>query len=504
MKKNDVTPKEKETIKGSESVFKKPRKSEKMIASVTGMRDILPQDQKYWRAVRETAEQVAKDYGYGRIDTPAVERVELFLKSLGPQSDLVEKEMYHFIDQGGDHLCLRPEFTASVVRSYNEHGLWNKPQPVKFFYFGPVFRHEKPQSGRYRQFYQFGFEAIGETNPALDAQLILMGWNVLNELGLEATVQVNSIGCSDCRSKYRQELAKYYKEKSKLLCEDCKKRLARNPLRLLDCKNEACVGLRSDAPQILDYLDDDCKNHFMKVVGYLDELALPYIVNPLIVRGLDYYTKTVFEYWSSDDAEGKSALGGGGRYDKLVKFFGGKEETPACGLAMGADRIVAKIREKGLPVTETETADVFVAQLGEASKKKAMALYEKLRRRKGISLAQAFYKDSLKNQLEQAGRLGVKFTLILGQKEFSEGTIILRDMDGGVQEIVDFNKIEDAVVERLARRRKEGLSGVDASPAKSPAAAGFRDHELPEEINDDEDDDRAELSAEAEKETEEI
>lgn len=428
--------------------IKKPKKSKRDLATVTGMRDILPQDQKYWERVREVAKQLSKDYGYDRIDTPILEYTELFVRGVGSQTDIVEKEMFAFTDQGGDDLVLRPEGTASVVRSYIQHGMLNHSQPVKFFYMGPLFRHEKPQSGRYRQFFQFGFEAIGEDNPALDAQLILMGWNALNDLGIESVIQVNSIGCKDCREEYKKAIVKYYKTKTKFLCESCKNRINKNPLRLLDCKEEGCSVVKEDAPQILDYLDKGCKDHFMKVIGYLDELDLPYVLNPYTIRGLDYYSKTIFEYWAVDDTEGKNALGGGGRYDGLVRVLGGREDTPACGLAMGMDRIVAKMREKNIEVSE-ERIDVFVAQLGDAAKKKAMVMYEKLRKNGGFTVSQAFYKDSLKKQLEIANKMRVKYTLIIGQKEVSDGTIMLRDMQGGVQEVIDFNKTEKELKKRL-------------------------------------------------------
>ncbi|MFH1668264.1 MAG: histidine--tRNA ligase, partial [Candidatus Komeilibacteria bacterium] len=408
------------------------------------------QDQKYWGKVRLSASQVASDYGYDRIDTPILEQAELFVRGVGTGTDIVEKEMFSFTDQGNDHLVLRPEGTASVVRAYIQHGMLNQPQPVKTFYIGPLFRHEKPQSGRYRQFFQFGFEAIGEDNPAIDSQLILMGWNVLNDLGIESIIQVNSIGCKECRDEYKKELIKYFRSKSKLLCENCKSRISKNPLRLLDCKDEGCRQLRDDAPQILDHLDDNCKDHFMKVIGYLDELDLPYVLNPYIVRGLDYYNKTIFEYWSADDSEGKVALGGGGRYDGLVKLLGGREETPACGLAMGIDRIVAKMREKNIEVKE-DKIDIFVAHLGDSAKKKAMVMYESLRKNEKFTIAQAFNKDSLKKQLEIANKIGVKFTLILGQKEVGDGTIMLRDMQGGVQEVIDFKKIEREIEKRLEK-----------------------------------------------------
>ena len=449
----------KKEIKAKDKVVKtKPeaevpvkRRGKKEINSVTGMRDLLPQDEKYWSQVRKVAEKIATDYGFGRIETPIIEYVDLFARGVGKGTDIVEKEMFAFTDQGGDLLCVRPEGTASVVRAYVQHGMVNQSQPAKFFYMGPMYRHEKPQAGRYRQFFQLGFEAIGEANPTLDAQMILMGWNSLNDLGIESVIQVNSIGCPDCRDKYKQKLVKYYKEHQKSLCENCLRRLTINPLRLLDCKEDDCKALKKDAPQILDFVCDDCKNHFMKVVEYLDELNLPYALNPNLVRGLDYYTKTVFEYWAIDDTEGKSALGAGGRYDGLVEILGGRENTPACGLAMGMDRVVAKLREKNIAVPEIDEVDVFVAQLGESAKRKAMNLYEKLRKSGKIKLAQAFYKNNLKGQLEMANKCNAKFTLILGQKELSDGTILLRDMEGGVQEVIDFNKIEEEVINRVSK-----------------------------------------------------
>lgn len=468
---------------------KKTRKSKKDISTITGMRDILPQDQKYWEKVRAAAKKISDDYGYDRIDTPILENVDLFARGVGANTDIVEKEMFAFVDQGGDHLVLRPESTASVVRAYIQHGLLNNPQPVKVFYVGPLFRHEKPQSGRYRQFFQFGFEAIGEENPAIDAQLILMGWNSLNDLGIESVIQVNSIGCPNCRDEYKKALVKYYKSHLKLLCENCKNRLIKNPLRLLDCKEDECRRLREDAPQILDYLDDVCKTHFMKVVEYLDELDLPYVINPYIVRGLDYYTRTIFEYWSTDDTEGKNALGGGGRYDGLVKLLGGREETPACGLAMGMDRIVAKMREKNIEVLEPKI-DVFIAQLGDAAKKKSMVLYEKLRQNGKFTVSQAFHKDSLKKQLEIANKLNVKFTLIIGQKEVSDGTAMLRDMQGGVQEVIDFKKIEKELTKRLEKYQEGAVidltEGADTEEISEKAKEKYFKKEKSVEAEEDE------------------
>lgn len=460
---------------------KRKRSGKKELATVTGMRDILPQDQKYWDLVRVAAERVAIDYGYGRIDTPILEPAELFVRSVGRQTDIVEKEMFAFTDQGGDELALRPEATASVARAYIQHGMLNQVQPVKFFYIGPFFRHEKPQSGRFRQFHQAGYEAIGEINPALDAQLALMGYNLLAEVGIEANIQINSLGCPACREEYKKALVKFYKSHTKSLCESCKNRLNKNILRLLDCKEEGCQAIRQEAPQILDYLDEDCKKHFMKVIEYLDELDVPYTPNPFIVRGLDYYTRTIFEYWSNDDLSGKSALGGGGRYDGLLETLGSRETTPACGLALGLDRMVAKLREKDITVVESGQADVFVAQLGDAAKKKAMSLYEQLRRRK-FAVAQAFYKDALKYQLEIAHKLGVKFTLIIGQKEIGDGTILLRDMDGGVQEVIDFGKIEHELAKRLDRYGERTKVRSESGPVPIRAREATMITDEPEEL----------------------
>ncbi len=462
--------------------IKKSSKGKKEIITVTGMRDILPQDQRYWQSVLRSANKIADDYGYGLIETPILEYAELYIKGTGKQTDIVEKEMFSFIDQGGDQLAVRPEGTPGAVRSFIQHGMFNLPQPVKLFYYGPMFRHEKPQSGRYRQFFQAGFEAIGDAGPTLDAQMILMGYNIVNDLGLEVVIQVNSIGCLECRDEYKKALVKFYKNHSSSLCESCLNRLSKNPMRLLDCKEPSCQAIREEAPQILDFLDEECKKHFMKVVEYLDELDLPYVLNPRIVRGLDYYNRTVFEYWSADDLEGKSALGGGGRFDDLVEVMGGRSNTPACGFSLGVDRLVAKMREKEILLEETYKPEIFFAQLGESAKKKSMALYEKLRH--NFKMSQAFYKDSLKAQLEIANKLNVKFCLILGQKEVGDGTIMLRDMTGGVQEIIDFNKVEAELSKRLNKYNNDQcLDIVDSEEVKNALGGKRRKHN---KENDDE------------------
>jgi histidyl-tRNA synthetase len=416
------------------------------------------------------------------MDTPVLESLELFERSSGRSSDVVTKEMFSFIDKNGDKIALRPEATPGIVRAYIEHGMFNLPQPVKLFWLGPVFRHDKPQAGRFRQFSQFNLENIGESSPVADAELIAVTYYFFHELQIEVIIQINSIGCTLCRKDYLVKLENFYKERGRRakLCHDCKKRLLKNPLRLLDCKEKSCVEMAAEAPQIVDSLCDDCRNHFIKVLEYLDELDIPYNLNPTLVRGLDYYNRTVFEVWPSlaeasadaqilaDKPEGKtareektenkmetpkaeqprqSALGGGGRYDGLVEYMGGRP-TPACGFAIGMERVILKIKEKNIPLKDEEKGDIFLAQLGDQARRKIMKLFEVLRKA-GFNVRQAFTKDSLKAQLEMANKLGVKYTLILGQKEVMDGTILIRDMESGIQEIIDYKKIVAEVEKRL-------------------------------------------------------
>jgi histidyl-tRNA synthetase len=427
-----------------------PIRAGSMPQLLRGMRDILPSEQRYWRYVYRVVDDIARSYGYERIDTPILEETSLFVRSVGKQSDVVEKELFTFMDRGGENVSLRPEGTASLVRAYINHGMFSLPQPVKMFYIGPMFRYERPQAGRFRQHHQFGFEVFGDGQPVLDAEVILMAYLFYKELGIKTIIHINSLGCAQCRPTYLTELVAYYRPKRSQMCEDCKRRLAKNPLRLLDCKEPGCAALREGAPHIVDLLDDDCKNHLMRVLEYLDELMVPYVLDPHLVRGLDYYTRTVFEVMLADESQpGQYALGGGGRYDNLVEQLGGRQ-TPACGFGIGIERAILQMKNQAVEPTDDFRPEIFMAQLGDTARRKAFLLFEDLRG-VGIKVAATFSKNALKAQLEAANRLGAKYTLIIGQKEVLDGTILIRDMESGMQEIVDYNKAANEMKKKLGR-----------------------------------------------------
>ena len=416
-----------------------------------GFKDILPEHEAYWTAVEDAARNISADYSFGRIRLPILEPTTLFERSVGKATDIVEKEMYTFKDPSDARVTLRPEATASVARAYIEHGMLNKPQPVKMWYFGPMFRHDRPQAGRYRQFYQFGLEAIGSADPILDAQMIIMAHRMLKDLGVNVKFLINSIGTEESRREYIMELVSYFKQFRKKLSDVDKKRLTKNPLRLLDSKEEGMEELKADAPQILDWLDEDSKQHFMTVIEYLDEAEVPYELDPFLVRGLDYYTRTVFEIVQVNDEGEKSqnALGGGGRYDTLIEQLGGREETHAIGLAMGIERIIRAMKSQGVVLPKERAVDVFFCQLGDAARRKGLVVFEEFRKAE-VKIAEAFGKGSLKTQLEMADKRKSKIALILGQKEVLDGTIIIRDMESGAQEIVNIDKVVELVQKQLS------------------------------------------------------
>ena len=428
-------------------------KAKKTYSVLRGMHDILPKEEKYWKIIYRAAESLAEYFQFGRIETPLLEEANLFVRSVGRGTDIVEKEMYVFEDRDQTKVAMRPEATVSVARAYIGNGLWNAPQPVKVWYWGPMFRHDRPQAGRYREFFQVGFETIGAKDPATDAELILTAYNIYRDIGLPVEIHINSIGTPEERERYVNELVSYYRTKRSYLCEDCRNRITKNPLRLLDCKEESCRPVKESAPQIVDWLTEESKSYFMKVLEYLEELAIPYILTPTLVRGLDYYTHTVFEIYPSFGEPGsQSALGGGGRYDLLVEDLGGRP-TPAAGVALGIERSVAALKqyaeENKVPPPETKY-DIYFAQLGEDAKRRALRIINELRGT-GIRIAFNFFKNSLKNQLEAANNLHVAYVIILGQKEVQDKTVIIRDMESGVQEIVDQKKLDVILQKKLGR-----------------------------------------------------
>jgi histidyl-tRNA synthetase len=429
--------------------MKKPK-----LQTPTGMHDILPEDYKYIQKIYDTVSKIAEFYGFGRIDTPMLEEADLFLKGIGLSTDIVKKEMFTFRTKGGDFLALRPEWTTPVVRAYIQNGMHNRPQPLKLWYFGPCFRYEHPQAGRFRQFWQFGFEVLGEQSSVVDAQIIQIFYNILKELKLKnLVVEVNSIGDSQCRPYYKKLLTNYFKSREVSLCSECRRRVKENVLRILDCKEEKCQPIKSDAPQLLDHLCDECRLHFKEVLEFLDETGIPYNLNPYLVRGLDYYTRTVFEIFSSEpgDNEGvKNALVGGGRYDKLVKLLGGRD-TPGCGAGAGVERIVQLMKAQDIKFPKETEAHVFLAQLGNLAKRKSLRLLEEFRKA-NIKVSESFGRDSLKAQLSRANKIGAQFALILGQKEALEGTVIVRDMVSGRQDTIKMEKVVDEIKRRVKKK----------------------------------------------------
>jgi histidyl-tRNA synthetase len=406
-----------------------------------GTSDILPKEQAFWRYIEQKAVNICRLYSYERIDTPAFEDTQLFSRSIGEGTDIVEKEMYTFEDRSRNKITLRPEGTAPVCRAYLEHGLHNLPQPVRLYYLAPIFRYERPQAGRYRQHYQFGYEAIGDDDPALDAEVIDMAWQFFLSLGLRhLSLNLNSIGCRQCRPEYLALLKDYYANCTQELCSDCKTRLKRNPLRLLDCKKPTCQQIAGSAPRSIDHLCPPCAQHFNRLKTYLGLLGVPLVVSPRLVRGLDYYTRTVFEI--QPEAEGaQSALGGGGRYDDLIEELGGKP-TPALGFAAGMERVVLSLKKQAISIPPLPGPQVFIAHMGNKAQDEAIKLAARLRR-DGVGVIEATGDKSLKAQLRQANTLGVGYTVIIGEQEVKAGTVILRDMVNAQQKTIPANELPE-------------------------------------------------------------
>lgn len=422
-----------------------------------GIHDILPQDHEYFTFIKKVVRHRARQAGFKRITTPILEATEVFQRGVGDSTDIVEKEMYTFEDKGGRSMTLKPEGTAGVVRAYIEHGMKELPQPVELFYIEPHFRYDKPQKGRYRQFWQIGFEIIGEFDPALDVQCIFTAFKIFKDLGVDDmfTLQLNNIGSQKSRAKYIEALVNYYAGKERNLCENCQKRLQTNPLRLLDCKNEDCMILAQIAPKFSDYRSKEDKEFHASVKSYLEELGISYNENEKLVRGLDYYTQTVFEFWDKESGE-QNAVGGGGRYDGLAELMGG-EPTPAVGFAVGMERLIGNMKKKGITVPSKDIMHIFVAQLGEEAKRKCLKLIDDLRER-GVHTIGALGKDSIKAQLRLADKFKVPYCLILGITEVRDGTIIIRDMSKGQQRYVKMGEVVDEVVRLIGEENLDKYS----------------------------------------------
>ena len=397
-----------------------------LINGPRGTKDILPDTVAQWTHVEKVIRELCARYGYHEIRTPIFEHTELFLRGIGETTDVVEKEMYTFTDRGERSLTLRPENTASVVRSYLQNKLYAADALVKLFYIGSMFRYDRPQAGRYREFHQFGVEALGEASPAVDAEIIVLAVEFLRTLGLqELKLHLNSVGCPKCRPVYRERLQEFFRPHLEELCTDCRSRFERNPLRLLDCKNEHCHALAEDAPRITDCLCDECRTHFAEVQSYLTAAGVPFELDANLVRGLDYYTKTAFEV-KYTPLGAQSAVAGGGRYDGLVEEVGGPP-TPGIGFAVGLERVLLALEKQGLLPEEREAVDVFVVALGEEARIPAFKLLHELRTAK-LSAAMDFAGRSMKAQMKQANKKNARFVAILGEDEVKEASALLKDM----------------------------------------------------------------------------
>ncbi len=399
-----------------------------------GTQDRLPEDQPYWKYVTSVAGEQARRFGYGQIDTPVFEHAGLFHRGVGEGTDIVEKETYTFPDRSGEEITLRPEGTAPVCRAYLEHGMHTRPQPVRMHYFCPIFRYERPQAGRLRQHHQFGVEAIGDGDPSVDAEVIDLGWRFTSNLGLQGlSLAINSIGDPACRPQYLTALKEHYEERLSEACPDCRMRYERNPLRMLDCKRTdfKCQQLIANAPQMAQHLCTDCADHFAKVQTYLEALGIPFHISPTLVRGLDYYTRTVFEIHPPEEGA-QSAVLAGGRYDGLIEQLGGRP-TPGIGFGSGIERLILNVkRQSATELPEGSTVDAVVVSLGEAAAAVAMRLASDLRRA-GLSAVLAQPGRSLRGQMRHASALNARFTLVLGDAEVAAGTVQVKAMDSGDQ-----------------------------------------------------------------------
>ncbi|MBQ5863244.1 MAG: histidine--tRNA ligase, partial [Peptococcaceae bacterium] len=410
--------------------------------------DFLPGESEKWQYIEQLCRQVCAEYGYKEIRLPIFEHTEVYLRSVGETSDIVEKEMYSFEDKGLTHVTLRPEGTAGTVRAFLENRLYADPQPTKLYYMGPMFRYDKPQAGRYRQFNQFGIEVFGADHATIDAEVITLAVEIFKRLGLTGlSVKINTVGCADCRPKHMEELKTYFRQHEDNLCETCRDRLERNPLRILDCKEDGCKAVAKGAPTTIEAACDNCSTHFNQLLGYLDAVGISYEIDTNLVRGLDYYVRTAFEVVINSVGSAQNALCGGGRYNGMVEQFGG-DDMPGIGYAMGMERLLLTLKEQGIELPVGKHPDVYIAPLGDAAQKEAFVLTQALRSR-NIYTEKDYLGKSLKAQMKAADRFQVKYCVIIGDSELEKGIAVVREMATGEQQEIALSQLVEDLEGRL-------------------------------------------------------
>lgn len=426
--------------------------------AIKGTQDVLPSQSHKNQFVESTLLEIASEFGFKEIRTPVFEHTELFTRSVGDTTDVVQKEMYTFDDKGGRSITLRPEGTAGAARAFLEHGLQNEPLPQKVSYITSCYRYEKPQAGRLREFHQFGIECYGSASPAADAEVISLGNELFGFLGIDRIrLEINSIGCPECRKEYQKALKAYFESRKDELCPTCVERLDRNPMRILDCKSPICHEIGGNAPVILDYLCDECKEHFEKVKAYLEAMNISYEVNPHIVRGLDYYTRTVFEF-VTDALGAQSAVCAGGRYDGLIEEIGGPH-VPALGFAAGIERILLLLEAQGIKLPEAKTPDLYIASIGEKASLKAAELALELRQ-SGMSAQFDIVGRSVKAQMKYADKIGAKFTTVIGDDDITAGKVNVKNMESGETQELMLEGFADAFMDVSLQSAASALSDI--------------------------------------------
>lgn len=428
---------------------------------VYGAEDVLPKDSYKWQLIEDIMRNEAAAYGFKEIRTPVFEHTELFQRGVGDTTDVVQKEMYTFNTKGGTSITLRPEGTAGAARALLEHAIYNDGLPVKTYYFDSCYRYEKKQANRYREFHQFGVEVFGTQSPVADAEVISLASSLFDRLGIvDLQLEINSIGCPKCRAEYHKALKEYLGSKKDQLCDTCISRLDKNPMRILDCKSPICSGISKNAPVVLDYLCDECKEHFETVKSYLDAVEIPYIVNPKIVRGLDYYTKTVFEFVTTKLGS-QGTVCGGGRYDGLIEQLGG-QHMPSLGFGLGIERLIALMNEQKIEIPESPTCDLYIAGIGIEAQKKAFSLVKEIRDTSLIAECDIVGR-SLRAQMKYADKIGAKFSMVIGDDEIANNRAILKNMSTGEKSEIP---LDDEFINVFLHKFSEfeiGTDGFDIS-----------------------------------------